>query len=1047
MSLKSKNFSVRSWFADDRQFGIFNKANMMKFIYTVRTIQQTSLFRVKIQYHRLILLNASVESVMQRYTHTLTKYYGRVKPVKPLAQGLRQILDDVSDNPLEKSAEVQLINYYLGKDMNPIPAERKLVIEFFERHQSYNAVVRFGRKHLFVNSEMTNISTSDTTASITNASTSIKNDIILVNNIQNEIPVGLLRDDVTTNELKLFIYSLIKMGNIRQLDIFLKSIISQISIQHKSRVIVLIGETYMRLSKMARLEDSAISEADALDRWTKWVTIMDGSCEFTSYMNNTRLLRPILQYIQELEKSDSPFRKLENGLNLVKRRQGVTACSQLSTTLIYLANYNKSFKLAEDLWDYKINNKLHVERSDLTEIMRSYNYYGKFNELSKVYSENPQAHHDASQFDYLLLAHAKTSNWGGLKEQFDALFGIGKLPNIRHYEIIMYSLALLGNVESIEQLYSQYLRRGMIPTYPILQSLLQCYYKSGKPAACFEQFQLFEKYSIQPTPASYTIMFKVYQRLNDISAALRLLKTMTEEKKIPVIEEHFIVLMQMCSRVTNHLIAREIFNIMKDHYDIKPTASSVSALMNVYIESKLYKQAIDIFDEYSKLTYIKNDPHLIDLYTSAILAEMKSNNEANCDNLFETVSKLDIPKNSKFYKILLLYMVNLKNYSGAEDALMKLLKNPSYIFKANAGHFEVIMETYSRISYSDGIFELYKIMTDFHIPVNSKILYYLVKATFKVQMSQKEDLTRSIEFVNKIMEEAAANSIDSYGNIFHPSIVGWALRTVAKYYSPKKALEMLNKYDKLFYDTNIRSVDNKFSLMRSLVVLFGELGEWDQFDIIFNNILKQLERYEKLPSSTIPNIKLRSLFVGIFSYKVRHLVETHQVQDLPRFLETLTEKKFILDNNTWNETVIALFSDSATINHGLEIVNSKLIHGYNLIHKNRLLSRLKSESLTQRNNSWFLDKKLEDPKSLVPKLYLKSKSFNIISKRLDSYLNNCDDIEEILRELIEKYGYFMKSYLMRGRNDVRDWYIIEENHKTYLELLRTTKRVVPIDKF
>ena len=951
---------------------------------------------------------------------------------KRVSEALRAVLMAEPAVPLLPEDEKAVEEYFMGEDVRPLDRERSGAIRWMSERSIEPLIVRFGTRHLFIKESTAETSQHVNIEKGTNANA----------NNNNNIHTNLaLKPSASMPEVKRFLYALVQTGHIAELDTFMTTIMAQWGISRRSRAADIAGITMLQLAKLP--------DGSALRRWAGWITMIDGGCEFGDYTSEQNLLRPLLRHVQNLEeKGDAPS-ALVRGLDETLASLGPTACSQLATTLICIASFNKSFALIETLWQYKVEQNLPIQTTDLTAIMSSYNYTRKFKLESEVYAAHPEAHHDASQFDYLLLAHAKTMSWTALKQQFDALFGIGKLPNVRHYEIVMFSLAMLGNVESIETLYSQFLRRGMIPTYPILQSLLKCHFKSNDATSCFEQFQLFEKYSVEPTAASYTIMFSVYQKLNDISGALRLLKTMTEENKVRVQEEHFVILMTMCASVTNHLIAREIFNIMKDHYDIMPHPASVAALINVYTESKLYSEAIRIFNEYDAKRYIQDDGQRIRIYNSALLAEMKAGNNDECDTLINKVEELDIPKNAAYFKAILMYKTaNLKDFESAEETLKELLDDDNGGVKASTSHFEVMINAYSHIDYHDRVYSLYQTMTDRNIPVNSKILYCLVKSTFKVQMSKQEDLTKSIEFLDRIMTNAAEKSLNTTSNKFHPSVVGWALRAVAKYYSPKKALEILNRYDELFYDKNIRSVNNKFTLMRSLTVLFGELGDWDQFDIMYTNITRQLERYQKQPSSTVPNTKLNSLFVGLFSYKIRQLEQTHQLGELPRLIKSLEEQGFILDNVTWNSAVKALSSNDKTIKDALQIVNSKLVHGYNLIHKGRLLARLRASPMSSSSSdSWYLEKKRKDPTSLIPKLYLQTETNELLCRRLDDYLSKQPDAESALKELIQFYGYFMKGYLMYRRNGIMGWDNIEREHASFFDKLRSTKRVVSVKDF
>ncbi|CCF57739.1 hypothetical protein KAFR_0D00920 [Kazachstania africana CBS 2517] len=945
---------------------------------------------------------------MQRYAVPLIKRYRKTAgTIKPLSKNLQEVLLDESNDPLGTNKSVALSEYFLNKNSPRLEFhERRYLLYFLNRHREYPSLIKFGNKFLF-----------------------------------NDNPTDLdkFRDNVTKKELSWFLQSLIKTKRFTQLDLVMCKIISQYSLTRKSTVLALVATTFENLVEVSN-SDPSLPNTEALLKWAKWIKLINGSCELTNYMSATAILRPILEYIQAIKDTED----LIDILQTINKILGAATCSQTATTLLYLAQYNRDFSMVEKLWHYKVQNDFPITSSDLSGIMRVSNYNNEFVQLRELYGKYPHAHRDSTQFDYLLLAHAKTANWRALKEQFEGLFEIGRLPNARHYEIVMYSMAHLGELANVEKLYSQFLRRGMIPTYSILQSLLYAHYKVNDLAGCFEQFQLFERNSIAPTEATYSLMFKVYKGLNNIEGALRLLKKITDEKSVNITEEHLSILIEMCSKFTNHLVAKEIFHIMTDFYKIKPTSLSISALMKVLNESELYSDALHLFKKYTKIEKIE-DQWIVSLYNAAITANMKMGRKEQCETLFNEVLEKKYRTNSEFYKIFIQYMVcSKKDFEGAKKLIHKLLNKPD--FKANASHFEFLIREYDKSSYYDGVFEVYEMMAKNKIAVNSQILHYIIKATFKVQMKRKEDLDRSIELVDGIMEKAAEGTLNMVGNKFHPSIMAWAMRTVAKFYDPKKALEILNRYNNLFYGKDYLSVAHKFVLMRSLSVLFAEIGEWEDFNVLFDNIIKQIEQYEKLPSTTVQNKKLRSLFIGIFPYKIQHLKLTNQIQTLPSLLKTLETKGFVLDNESWNETLKALFSDVNTIEKGLKIANDTMIHGYNLIHKYRLLKRLNGELATKKM-SWLLKMKKQDPSSFQPSLYIHSSVYLHITKSLDMYLNEVGHLEDVIKVYIEKFPYFMKSYLMSPRIGITDWQDIERRHLEYFKKMRTQKRIIEASEF
>lgn len=941
---------------------------------------------------------------MLKYATPLIKHYNRIPWNPDIPTRVKNILHDTNDKPLRQSKSILLMNYYLNNNFIPPKfAERSYVIRYLYERQAYTTLIAICKRFLFVEG-----AGSD------------------------------LRDDISLNELKRYLNALIRTQNFAKVDVALSKFISKFSIKKRTVVVDLINSMFVSLNESTK----QVNEMEPLLKWAKWVKLLNGHCDYSDYMQNKYILKTMLFYLQEKRENGATF--FIQCVDFIRGIEGAATASQCATTLMFLAAYCRKFSLVEALWNFKVSEKLPIVKPDLTSILRSYCHFEKYDLVKPTHTAYPDAHDEQSQFDYLLVAYAKLANWQGLQDQFNSLFGIGELPNIQHYGIVMHSIATIGELESVEKLYSQLLRREMIPTLAVLQSLLLAHYKAGDLEGCFTQFELFEKYSIQPTASTYTLMLKVYRGLNNIDGALRLLKRMTESDKLTITETHFAIIIHMCCRFTNYPIAQELFHIMIDHYHILPTGASVAALMDVCIAIGQPQEALKLFKRHAKLDPVAE--RLISVYNKAIKAYIEMGDQSKCEHLFKEILSLKLSTDSEFYNIMIRYLVNLKkDYETAESVLEQLLKHPNVV--ADASHFESIMEAYDRISHREGILNLYKKMNQERIPVNSKILHLLIKATFKIQMQTQGNLEQSIDLLDRIMKNAAERTLDITFGRLHPSTVAWPVRVIAKYHNPMRALQLLNRYNSLFYGKEDSSMNNRFVVMRSLLVLSAEMEQWEDFQNVFNQYLSRIQKFEKLPSATVKNKRLSTLFVGLLTYKIRHLVATNSTHILPAFLSELQQKGYIIDNISWNEAIRVLFKDSRTIKAGLEIVDRKLIHGYNLIHKYRLLKKGSQESTSINKEPWLIRQKKAEPTSFQPSLYLKSDSYAQVMESMDRYLNSFTNVKEELRNLITEYPYFMKSYLMKPRDYVNGWERIESEHTSYLAKIRTTKRIVPISEF
>lgn len=937
---------------------------------------------------------------MLRSTGPIAKQYQRVNWNLTVPAKIVKILNDTSNKPLEEPEKHALREFYIRKRVSNLPVkERRYIVDFLFRRQAYLELNRFAQRYLFKKGDLDDGSYS-----------------------------------LSFRELRQYCQSLIATGNMIVLDQIVTKIIAQSSIEHKQAAVNFVNFLFTALKDGSKVV-ATIEPEETLLKWAKWMKLLNGRCDFDNYAHQKDLLKPLLFYLREQRLEDLEF--FQRCLDKIKAALGASIASQLSSTLIYLAAYNRSFELVRGLWDYKISNNLPISSSDLTCILKCYCHFEEYDLVERTHAAFPDAHDEHQQFDYLLVAYSKSQNWKGLQDQFNALFNIGELPNIEHYGIVMSAMAAIGELESVEKLYAQLLRRNMLPTYTVLQSLLYAHFKAGNLNSCFAQFELFEKYSIKPSPSTYTLMFKVFRALNNIDGALRLLKRATESD-VDVSEGHFALLIQMCAKFTNPLIAQELFHIMEDYYNIKPTGKSVSALMDVYIESNLPHKALSLFKRYK---HVKLE-NRISIFNKAIKAYIAIGDNSMCESTFQEIVDLRLANDSEFFRGMIKYLAILKkDYETAESVLDQLLKHPT--IKPDVSHFEVLMQAYDKIAYREGIHNLYKKMNENKIPVNSKVIYYLVKATFKVQMKTQGDLKKPIELLDRIMSNAAEKTLDITFNQLHPSVVAWPMRVVAKYYNPMKAIDLLNRYNQLFYGKDDLSVNGRLTIMRSLLVFSAEIEQWDEFDNIFERYMARIDSFEKQPSATTLNTKLRTAFKGLIFYKVRHLVATHNIQALPQLLSSLEARGFVIDNISWNEAVKALFQDSRTIKTGLKIVNDKLIHGFNIIHKFRFLRKHAGQrSLT--NQSWFLRRKKMDPSGFNPSLYLTSEAYSQVTEYLDRYLSSLPDLNNNLSVLVEEFPYFMKSYLMKPRNTVKGWETIEAQNASFLSALRSAKRIESI---
>lgn len=874
--------------------------------------------------------------------------------------------------------------------------------------------------------------------------------LLFEKDIINNITKIRWKNDVNLKEFIIYFNSLIVLRRWDQIDKMMNKCISQFSISSKNKIIKLLDNTFKQMLQVAIDKSDRDLLLKTFVIWSIWIKRLNGTCELLDYIRDKNLLYHVLHFLRSvtfIHKQGPVTFFLQEVLLKVKNDVGASAASQLASTFINLLSRDENFKGVTHIWQFKIKHGFPITSNDLTHIMKAYVYRHNYKKLPKLYDTYPNAHGDTIQFDYLLLSYTRLKNWSALQRQFDELFSIGKLPNVNHYEIVIFAMAYERELDKVEMLYDQFLRRGMIPTYSIIQSLLYVHYKCNKFLSCFQQFQLFEKYNIQPNSNTYLIMFKVFKELNNMEGSLKLLKDITQKLPSMVNEEICSTMIQQCSKVTNYAIAQEIFNVMIDYYNIQPTPLSVSSLMMVYNSCQKYNSALQLFNKYSK-KFDSTYHNLGWLYEKAMDSYIGLGQYENCTDLVKTLQKIHIKDKRSYYNTLLTYELEVENNT---DKAMELLKETIANNQVKPLHIEKIMMKFNNPKGYDSILKLYDMMIKAKIPLNSKILYYIIKATFQLQMSTKNDLTKTIQLLEDIMDNVANGKIRLVpGSQLHPSVFGWPIRTIARDYNPKIAMGLLNKYNELFYDKDDKSfrLNNKLINLRTMIILYGESNQWDEVSYYFQQLLLQLKKFSESSSATMKNIKLDTIFNGIIDYKLKQLDNNGKIADeLPNLLEKILKQGYILNNYSWNEIVSILLKDPRTLEVAMRYINDKLIYGFNIIHKNRLLRNIKNNVASGHKDSeksWSLTVKRLRSEQRSPNLYLRSDRYNQLIHYMRMKLNglNFHDYNKLIMEdWCLKYPHIMKNFLLLNHSSViHDWDKFEKSNESFLKELRTVKR-------
>lgn len=810
--------------------------------------------------------------------------------------------------------------------------------------------------------------------------------------------------------------------------------------------------------------------------WSQWYQLLVDSRKFDEIPSNISPLQKLL------ERSNETLQAIEAIIagSQLKKDQ----ISQLLTSLMESSVSLKS-SVSQDLWNLKIDNMFTMNTVDLTSIMKYYRHQKNWKAMIDIYEKNSELHDNNEQIFLVAKAYCKTEDniiklnskikllittlQLNREKDLDSTFQISKC------ESMMKDLLRKGRFNLVDKLYNKFLLSGLTPTNHILQSLFETSYRQNKLIDCFKKFDLFETYNIKPLNKTYQQMFVVHQELNNIDGSLKLLKKMTATCPEYVNELKFQPMLQICRKLNDFTIANETINVMEEQYNIKLTSITISLLMSIAMSCGKYDETIEIFNKYS--SQLK---HKKTLYAKLLLCYILKGDSINAAKLIEETNCIGIDGDPKFNELYLTYLIKIMN--ELDESIIFL--NKLYVNgTATTNHFRIVMNKCYLERRYDKMIELYDKMIvptsqkPNGIKIDSKILFYLLDAILHKCGNDYKLTTSFIHTVKDCISNIANGTLKlSQNTNLHCGVVTHIVLKLARRGQLNMARELINFYDSKFRDIDDKTfkIQDKLSYWRARCILYALMDKWDKFDKIFdiifdkvrtydnrefklgtgeyqnkkkNKITKGMEEEGIYNSNKIGEIKpkLNNIFIGIIYHKLRRLKITQSPQQCYDLINYLHDNKYNIDNKSWDLAVNILLDHKETVEHGLEIIEKRLIWGYVKIARNRFHRKhcvLTNDQVALGNAKIQNDHRLTA--NGTPKLYCSTKTMYRAAYILNNMTRNTNKSPEEINRIETRYSKLLRQtrYLMRDRStfeEMIDKLVVNRNDDIYVNRPKTIK--------
>ncbi|ODV95216.1 hypothetical protein PACTADRAFT_49965 [Pachysolen tannophilus NRRL Y-2460] len=764
-----------------------------------------------------------------------------------------------------------------------------------------------------------------------------------------------------------------------------------------------------------------------------------GHLNFTSYIQYKNPLRCFDPIYHEFKNSDELKKFLKNFQE--KHADLLTphhySCL-ISTIMGFSYKYQKTKEILT-LWKFKIDQHLTLIPRDLTCTLTALLYSKRYQDALELYEKNHLLHAD-DQFDSLLLIHGKLNDWQKMQQQFEALFGRGELPNLKHYGIVMHALAERGEVKAVDTLWEQLISRKIIPSSYILIALMKAkiYYKDYKAAVGW--FQKFSDYSIERPCESYRLLFEALYGLDDLKTQLKVLSHLVKEKKEDLPLTVFYPIVKSCEKIGDINSAKYVIEIIKNEYGHEINDEIHEHVANTFVNAHLYEDARNYIYEIER-NLPQQRQLAMKLYNVLMNSYIKEQNYEAVARIMDSINEKKKVLNQEAYAYLLITLICSNKLEQAESLLQNITKGKFEKIECTVIHYNAMMKSLIHMKNYNKAIEIYDTMIDNNIEPNFKSYKYLIDSLIRRSKNigdREKDLSLAIKVIDTLQENKIKDQLPTPVANLSINLIFDLVNTVVDY-STKNARFILEKYEE--YSVDRSRIEEDYRYIYLLLRINAIESNWSRFNQLFDLYIEKISKYfhedpvTEVKTRSAP-IQIKTSLQKIWIYKLEELAESNKISIVLQLFNDLKEKGFIFNNKNINDTAKYLTTFDDTLKDGLRLIESKLIQGYiHLRNKRRFFKLLKqkSDEVKDYHIPYLLTKKY-DPKFYLTGLTYMDVIENINTCIIRSYPKKFQR-GKYLKELEIEFPHIMK-YFRQRRKLVKIWRGLANSHESKKRIIK-----------
>lgn len=503
---------------------------------------------------------------------------------------------------------------------------------------------------------------------------------------------------------------------------------------------------------------------------------------------------------------------------------------------------------------------------------------------------------NAVLFNHVLKAYEKLEDFEGMQSTFNHMFTVESLPGVYAYSLVMTLFARRGQADLVEELFDQFVGRGLKPNVYIYSALILARAVRREKAQGLAWFHLMQQEGIVADRVLYNIIIDILARNSSIDAALNMLSFLCQSGILPD-GRTISTLMGFFAR-RGDVLAVEQLKRLYDQLGLPESPYILTSLITVYGRVKDYGKASETMASLAGKGLEYSTPVWNAMFTIFI----GGNRMRDAKRTLQAMKK----KHLRFDSISFALSMQLALLTDTSSSVLKILESmPASGFSPNSYHYCIAMVALLRAEKFDEVQSLYQRMLHSNVKPSFYVLSVLVHSC--VNEGKEKSLEVAQNLIQSIRRTGMMDLTSRYESVFTlpAPVVSPVLSAYARQSNYEAGRQVLNSFmdetmeqSKMQWDIPLLCTAMTMTLPFVHSTILLEL--WNMAKAIADNMRLGYDIFKG--TTNLLTIK-SDLLCDIFSVYMKALTRDGESDRLEQTISSMLEAGYCLSCDNLNDLI------------------------------------------------------------------------------------------------------------------------------------------------